>query len=72
MTLGFRRLFSRSISSFATGKRSLSAETALRLEAVLGVDAGTWMNLQAACNIWTAQRVQPARGLKRLPELKTA
>lgn len=39
------------ISQLVGGKRSLTAETALRLEAVLGVDATTWMNLQAACDL---------------------
>jgi plasmid maintenance system antidote protein VapI len=41
------------------------------LEAVLGIDAGTWMNLQAACEIWEAKKVEPARGLHRLKALKT-
>jgi len=60
------------ISQLILGKRSLTAETALRLEAVLGIDAGTWMNLQAACDIWAAKKVKPARGLQRLKALKTA
>ncbi len=60
------------ISQLISGKRALTAETALRLEAVLGIDAGTWMNLQAACDIWNAKRHKPARGLQRLEALKTA
>lgn len=60
------------ISQLISGKRALTAETALRLEAVLGIDAGTWMNLQAACDIWNAKRRKPARGLQRLEALKTA
>ena len=60
------------ISQLISGKRTLTAETALRLEAVLGIDAETWLNLQAACDIWEAKRAQPAKGLKRLQELKTA
>ncbi len=60
------------VSQLVSGKRSLTAETALRLEAVLGIDATTWMNLQAACDIWQARKAKPARGLKRIPELKTA
>ena len=59
------------ISQLVSGKRALTAETALRLEAVLGIDAGTWMNLQAACEIWEAKKVKPARGLHRLKALKT-
>ena len=60
------------ISQLISGKRALTAETALRLEAVLGIDAGTWMNLQAACDIWHAKKAKPARGLQRLAALKTA
>jgi addiction module HigA family antidote len=60
------------ISQLISGKRALTAETALRLEAVLGSDAGTWMNLQAACEIWAAKQRKPARGLKRLAALKSA
>lgn len=60
------------ISQLISGKRTLTAETALRLEAVLGIDAGTWMNLQTACDIWNAKKVKPARGLQRLAALKTA
>jgi addiction module HigA family antidote len=60
------------ISQLISGKRALTAETALRLEAVLGIDAGTWMNLQAACDIWEARKGMPARGLSRLKALKIA
>jgi antitoxin HigA-1 len=60
------------ISQLISGKRALTAETALRLEAVLGIDSGTWMNLQAACDLWQAKQFQPARGLKRLKALKSA
>lgn len=60
------------ISQLISGRRALTAETALRLEAVLGVDATTWMNLQAACDIWEARQSRPAKGLRRLPSLKSA
>jgi len=60
------------ISQLIAGKRGLTAETALRLEAVLGIDATTWMNLQSTCDIWAAKQGKPAKGLKRLVELKTA
>ena len=60
------------ISQLILGKRVLTAETALRLEAVLGIDAATWMNLQAACDIWRARQDKPAHGLRRLRALKSA
>jgi addiction module HigA family antidote len=60
------------VSQLIAGKRVLTAETALRLEAVLGIDATTWMNLQAACDIWEARQSNPASGLRRLSALKSA
>jgi len=60
------------ISQLVGGKRGLTAETALRLEAVLGVDATTWMNLQAACDLWEAKKAKPTKGLRRLDVLTTA
>lgn len=60
------------ISQLISGRRAVTAETALRLQAVLGIDAGTWMNMQAACDIWEAKKAKPARGLHRLKALKSA
>lgn len=57
------------ISQLIAGKRALTAETALRLEAVLGVEVGTWMNLQAACDLHEARKSNPTKGLRRLSEL---
>lgn len=60
------------ISQLVAGKRVLTAETALRLEKVLGIEAATWMNIQTACDLWEAQKRKPAKGLKLLSELKSA
>jgi addiction module HigA family antidote len=38
------------------GKRSVTADTALRLSKLLGTDAMSWMNLQNAWDLWHAQR----------------
>jgi len=60
------------ISQLIRGERSMTAETALRLEAVLGVSAQTWLNLQTACDLYKAQKLKPAKGLKLLEELMSA
>jgi addiction module HigA family antidote len=38
------------------GKRSVTADTALRLSKLLGTDAMSWMNLQNAWDLWHAQQ----------------
>ena len=60
------------ILQLISGKRALTAETALCLEAVLGSNAGTWMNLQTACDLFVAKKIKPAQGLRRLKALKSA
>ena len=58
------------ISQICSGKRALTAETAYKLEAVLGISAATWMNHQLACDLYAAKKLKPAKGLRRLVELK--
>ena len=43
------------ISNILNGKRSITAETALRLEAALGVSAETWLNLQTLYDLESAE-----------------
>ncbi len=43
------------ISNIVHGKRSITAETALRLEAALGVSAETWLNLQTLYDLEKAE-----------------
>lgn len=58
------------IYQLLSGKRKLTAETALKLEAVTGVDVGFWMNLQIAYDVYTARKNDPTKGLKKLQELE--
>jgi len=39
------------LSELLHGKRHVSAQMALRLEAALGIDAEFWMRVQTACDI---------------------
>ena len=43
------------IGGILHGKRGITAETALRLERVLGVSARTWLNLQSLYDLEMAQ-----------------
>jgi antitoxin HigA-1 len=43
------------IGGILHGKRGITAETALRLERVLGVSAKTWLNLQSLYDLEMAQ-----------------
>ena len=49
-----------------TLKRAVTPEMALRLEAVVGSTAETWLTLQAECDLWTARRSGKLKGLKRV------
>jgi len=44
------------ISEIVNGKRSISADTALRLQRYFGVDAQFWLNLQASYDLKIAER----------------
>ncbi|HPK54255.1 MAG TPA: HigA family addiction module antitoxin [Smithellaceae bacterium] len=45
----------RRIGEIITGKRAITADTALRLARFLGTDAQSWMNLQAHYELETAR-----------------
>lgn len=45
----------RRIDEICAGKRAITADTALRLAKLFGMDAQTWMNLQAQYDLETAE-----------------
>jgi antitoxin HigA-1 len=49
-----------------TLKRGVSPEMAIRLEAVIGSTASTWLALQAEYDLWAARKRVSVKGLKRL------
>ncbi len=49
-----------------TLKRSITPEMAVRLEAVVGSTAETWLSLQAERDLWEVRRSGKLKGLKRL------
>ena len=56
------------ISAIANGKRSISADTALRLGKYFGVSAETWTGLQADFELRMARRAVGAEIEKRVRE----
>ncbi len=44
------------INLLVNGRRAVTAETAILLAKALGTTPEFWMNLQAQCDLWDAQR----------------
>jgi addiction module HigA family antidote len=57
------------ISQIIAGKRAITADTALRLARVFGVEAQFWMNLQQIYELDLARLKLKADALKRIPAL---
>jgi addiction module HigA family antidote len=51
------------------GKRGVTPDTALRLEALLGMEAQFWLNLQLAWDLYHAQRSPGAKRIKQIKRL---
>jgi addiction module HigA family antidote len=57
------------ISQIIAGKRAITADTALRLARVFGVEAQFWMNLQQIYELDLARLKLKAGALKKIPSL---
>jgi addiction module HigA family antidote len=66
MHIPFQRL-----NAIVKGRRAVSAETALLLEALTGWDAQIWLTLQAKWDLWHAMKARANRPKVR-PLRKTA
>jgi addiction module HigA family antidote len=65
MNIPFQRL-----NAIVRGRRSVSADTALLLEALTRWDAQIWLTLQAKWDLWHALRTRDRRPkVKALPKL---
>lgn len=53
------------------GKRSVTADTALRLARVTGMSAEFWMGLQASWDLWHAMRTPAGREIAGLEPIVT-
>ena len=54
------------------GKRGVTADTAMRLERVLGVSAVTWLRLQLAVDMYDAMHSSQAAKIAKLKPIKKA
>ena len=48
----------RVVNGIARGRRAITAQTALLLAKALGTTPQFWLNLQNACDLWTAGRLR--------------
>lgn len=64
MGVPFQRL-----NGLVNGRRGVTADTAIRLEALTGMDASFWLGLQTDYDLWHALRKTPQRKVKPLPRL---
>lgn len=56
-------------AEIASGKRGITADTALRLERVFGTSAQLWLNMQAAVDLWDATHSKAYAEIKKLKQL---
>lgn len=60
------------LNAIVNGRRAVSADTALRLEALTGWDAQIWLTLQARWDLWHALRTgRPQVRVRPLPSVAT-
>jgi addiction module HigA family antidote len=57
------------LNEIVRGRRSVTPDTALRLERVLGMPAGFWLGLQQDWDLWHAMRGDKASEIARLRPL---
>jgi addiction module HigA family antidote len=67
MGISFPRL-----NEIIRGKRTVTPDTALRLERVLGMPADFWLGLQLDWDLWHAMRGREAAAIARLRPLPIA
>jgi antitoxin HigA-1 len=60
------------LNEIIRGKRSVTPDTALRLERVLGMPADFWLGLQLDWDLWLAMRGQDAEAIAKLEPLRHA
>jgi len=57
------------LNEIVRGKRSVTPDTALRLERVLGMPADFWLGLQQDWDLWHAMRSRSAAEIEQLQPL---
>ena len=54
------------LSALLNWRSGVSADMALRLEAALGVEAGFWLRMQVAYDLWEARQRGVAKGVRHI------
>ncbi|HEY5060724.1 MAG TPA: HigA family addiction module antitoxin [Gemmatimonadaceae bacterium] len=60
------------VNEIVKGKRGVTPDTALRLEAALGASAQFWLNAQTAWDLWHQLRSPEAAQLKKIKRVSAA
>ncbi len=60
------------LNMILNGRRSVTADTAMRLERVLGPSAQSWLNMQTLVDLYAAAHSDEAKAIKRLKPLNSA
>jgi len=60
------------LNEILNGKRGITADTAMRLERVLGVSAVTWLRLQLIVDMYDARHSSRAAKIAKLKPIKRA
>jgi antitoxin HigA-1 len=63
------RISSPRLHQIIKGKRAVTTDTALRLEAFFGMDADFWLNLQQTYDLWQARHSSLISELREIPSL---
>ena len=59
------------VNEIVKGKRGVTPDTALRLEAALGASAQFWLNAQLAWDLWEQLHSPAAAEIKRIRRVRT-
>jgi addiction module HigA family antidote len=60
------------VNELIHGKRGITPDTALRLEALFGMEAQFWLNLQLAWDLYHAQHAPAAKEIRRIKRVARA
>jgi addiction module HigA family antidote len=60
------------VNEIVKGKRGIAPDTALRLEALFGVSAQFWLNLQQAWDLFAAQHSESAKETRKIRPIAAA
>ena len=63
---------SQRVNDIVNGKRGVTPDTALRLEAALGVSAASWLGAQATWDLWQQLHAPRAARIRKIKRLNAA